>query len=239
MEPMQSGSSRPHSAPRLRRGPASRPTVPTETFSGYGVLGVSFGLGDVLAFRHFTRSSIGPGYTAVWHRDPSGLWTFFTDTAPSHACPRYFAAGRARTVRTEIRVEWADSGHMALAVPAHHLDWALRMEASGASTALSGVTALVPRRLLATAPALNGLGAVTGRLLRARPLRLSGATPSGRWFRILPRHSAPVTASAGVMGGRDLGPMGAAPRTVRLGDLVIPDRGLFILGDWTFSSPGQ
>lgn len=29
----------------------------------------------------FPASSIGPGYTSVWHRDPGGTWTFYSEAS--------------------------------------------------------------------------------------------------------------------------------------------------------------
>ncbi len=63
----------------------SAPQLPDgadERFSGYGVMGLPFRSGHVLALRRFPASSIGPGYTSVWHRDPDGAWTFFATASP-------------------------------------------------------------------------------------------------------------------------------------------------------------
>ena len=52
--------------------------------------GVSFASGHVLALRCFPASSIGPGYTSLWHRDPDGRWTFYATVPPAQSCARYF-----------------------------------------------------------------------------------------------------------------------------------------------------
>lgn len=56
---------------------AGLPGGDEERFSSWGVMGLPFRSGNILAFRRFPASSIGPGYSAVWHRDPTGLgcWT--------------------------------------------------------------------------------------------------------------------------------------------------------------------
>ena len=77
-----------------------------ECFTGYGVTGVAFESGDVLALRRFPRSSIGLGYTAVWHRGPDGEWTFYSDVAPRHSCARYFGSALIDAVTDGIDVEW-------------------------------------------------------------------------------------------------------------------------------------
>jgi hypothetical protein len=43
-----------------------------ERFNGYGVMGVPFASGDLLALRRFPNISIGDGYTSLWHRGPDG-----------------------------------------------------------------------------------------------------------------------------------------------------------------------
>ncbi|WP_346232229.1 hypothetical protein [Parafrigoribacterium mesophilum] len=66
------------------------PSDPAENFFGYAVMGVPFASGHYLAFRHFPASSIGPGYRAVWMREPDGDWTIFADAPPEVSCLRYF-----------------------------------------------------------------------------------------------------------------------------------------------------
>ena len=43
------------------------PSGGEERFAGYGVMGLPFASGHVLAMRRFPASSIGPGYSSVWH----------------------------------------------------------------------------------------------------------------------------------------------------------------------------
>src|SRR5436190_20818243 len=81
-------------AAAIERG-AGLPPGRGERFAGYGVMGLPFRSGHILALRRFPASSIGPGYRSVWHRGPNARWTFFQDIAPVQACSRYFgAAGR-------------------------------------------------------------------------------------------------------------------------------------------------
>ena len=54
-----------------------------ERFTGYGLMGVPFRSGHVLCLRRFPVTSIGRGYTSVWHRDPGGCWTLIQDVPPA------------------------------------------------------------------------------------------------------------------------------------------------------------
>ena len=53
------------------------PWADRERFAGYGVMGLPFASGHALGMRRFPASSVGPGYTSVWHRSPGGGWTFY------------------------------------------------------------------------------------------------------------------------------------------------------------------
>ena len=75
----------------------SLPAVTGDRFAGYAVIGLPFASGHVLSLRRFPVSSVGPGYTSVWHRDPAGRWTFYSTVAPEQGCPRYFVTRLRRT----------------------------------------------------------------------------------------------------------------------------------------------
>ncbi len=82
------------------------PAVPGERFSGYGVMGLPFRSGHILGLRRFSASSIGPGYRSVWHRAPSGRWTFYQDQPAELACTRYFGAAVEEVREGPIEIGW-------------------------------------------------------------------------------------------------------------------------------------
>ena len=49
-----------------------------EYVRGWGVFGLPFDSGHVLALRVFPQGSFAP-YRTVWHRDPAGRWSIFAD----------------------------------------------------------------------------------------------------------------------------------------------------------------
>ena len=51
---------------------ASTPIRNCERFGGHRVIGLPFASGHYLVLRRFAAASIGPAYTSVWWRDPSG-----------------------------------------------------------------------------------------------------------------------------------------------------------------------
>lgn len=106
---------------------AALPTGTEERFAGYGIMGLPFTSGHVLALRRFPASSIGPGYASVWHRDPAGNWTFYADVEPRLSCGRFFGGAVARTERTAIVVTWAGPWRLTIEVPASGLTWEVRL----------------------------------------------------------------------------------------------------------------
>lgn len=61
---------------------ARLPAGDQERFAGYGVMGLPFSSGRLLALRRFPASSVGPGFSSVWHWSPDGRWIFYTDIEP-------------------------------------------------------------------------------------------------------------------------------------------------------------
>lgn len=45
--------------------------------------------------RRWTASSVGEGFSSVWHRDPAGRWTFY-ESVTDVVCGRYFGAETER-----------------------------------------------------------------------------------------------------------------------------------------------
>ena len=211
---------------RLPRGEGER-------FAGYGVMALPFEGGDLLAFRRFPASSIGAGYSAIWHRSPAGEWTFYVTIDPTLGCPRYFGEAIERVVVTDIEITWVGHDHLVVSAPAPRVEWCMRILPSPATRALGFVAGLMPRRawrderLLAVAGTAAGIGVGAG------PMRLSGLAPNGQRFHLRPRRLWRIEASAARVEGRELGPVGGG-RGGELGDFQLPGTGLFACGTGEF-----
>jgi hypothetical protein len=68
-------------------------------------MGLPFQSGHVLGLRRWTASSVGEGFTSIWHRNPERQWTFY-ESAP---CARYFGAAVERVRLGAIRLECTSS----------------------------------------------------------------------------------------------------------------------------------
>jgi hypothetical protein len=170
-----------------------------ERFAGYGVMGLPFRSGHYLALRHFPASSIGPGFRAVWHRDPHRRWTFYADAPAGVSCARYFGAtspGGAECV--PIDVTWTGLRSLRVTVP-DVLAWQVHLAATAATRLLSSASRLLPDRSWDSDRVLGAMGRVAGLLLRAGRVRLQGTVPNGQHFQAAPRLVWAVTNSTALL----------------------------------------
>lgn len=207
-----------------------------ERFAGWGVMGLPFRSGDILAFRRFPASSIGPGYSAVWHRDPAGAWQMWQTVQPDLACPRYFSAAIERSHVSDIEVAWNDPGSVTIRIPGV-LEWVLDVRPTIATRVMNTVMALLPEAAWRSPSVLRLMGPVAGAVLRLGRVALVGRTPNGQRFRTGPNRIWTVHDTVARLHGQDLGPLGPLPTQGRLGDFWIPQRGVVAMGRSWFDRP--
>lgn len=201
-----------------------------ERFRGYGVMAAPFRSGHLLALRRFPASSLGPGYTSVWHRSPAGRWTFWSDQPPLAACPRYFGSAVESALEAEVSVVWDSPTSFRVAVPTAELQWSLHLRATLATRALNAMAGLMPERAWRNPTVLGLMAAMAGTFLRAGRLRLQGTSPNGQRFVANPTRIWIVDRTEATLDGQAFGTPGPLPVQARLGDFWIPQRGLFVPG---------
>ena len=124
---------------------ASLPSGSSERFAGYAVIGLPFRSGHVLALRRFPASSLGPGYTSIWHRDPGDKWTFYSTVAPEQSCSRYFGREVEENVQAQVRIEWSGPNEFrVMAECSRPLMWNVTVTTTLASRLMNSVARLVP-----------------------------------------------------------------------------------------------
>jgi hypothetical protein len=207
-----------------------------DRFSGYAIMGVPFQSAHLLALRRFSASSIGPAYTAVWHRNPSGAWTFYSTVAPDLSCARYFGAQVARNVVAPIEIAWVDSTRLRVVVGSA-IEWHVALNTSLATWALSAIARAIPERACHMTVLLRFMSVAARMTLNAGPLNFAGHTPNGHRFLANPRRVWLVESSDAIVDGVSLGPIGPLTTQASLGDLLLPQRGLFTLGRSHFERP--
>lgn len=210
------------------------PEGKAERFSGYGVLGLSFESGHILALRHFPASSIGPGYSSVWHRTPGGAWTFYADVPPRQACARFFGRLVERVEVSPIGIEWTGPDQLIVTVPAADLEWSIRLLATRTTRALNAVARMLPDALWENRVVLSLMERAASTLLDLGKVGLYGRVPNGQAFVANPRAVWRVEASDAVIRGEKLGAPAPHEPQARLGDFWIPNRGVFAFGQSCF-----
>lgn len=197
-----------------------------ERFAGWGVMGLTFDSGHVLGLRRFPMSSIGPGYTSVWHRTPKGEWSVWSTVPGELSCARYI--GRISTCAAEAAIEltWAASDRLRVTVPGHRLFWDLRLESTPVTRSVGALARRLPGRVTASERSLRLLGAAAGPLLGSGRLALTGKMPNRQTFHIVPKQLWRVAASRAILQGRDMGEPGPLAEQATLGDFRVPQRGL-------------
>jgi hypothetical protein len=203
-----------------------------ERFSGYGVMGLPFRSGHLLALRRFPASSVGPGYRSVWHRDPNGRWTFFQDVAPDTACSRYFGAAVDEVVEAAIDIDWSAPRELSIAVVGgeHRLEWRITLTSSVATRLINAIASVLPEKWWRSQRFLAFMAKVAGPMLHAGKLRLTGRAPNGQQFIANPLVVWLIADTAATLDAVDLGESGPAPTPGELGDFRIPQRGMFAIG---------
>jgi hypothetical protein len=202
-------------------------------------MGLPFVSGHVLALRRFPASSIGPGYTSVWHRDPTGDWTFYADVDPHLSCSRFFGDARASAERGTIALAWSNPWRLTIEVPAARLIWEVDLVETPATRLLNRVAAVLPAPLWRWPTFLALMAAVAGRVLDAGRLQLFGLTPNAQRFRANPGQLWVIEESRAQIGGEDVGQSGPLPEQARLGDFLLPQRGLFVIGSSFIEPSGE
>jgi hypothetical protein len=212
------------------------PTGPGEWFNGYGVMGAPFRSAHLLAMRRFVATSVGPSYTAVWHRNPRGEWAFYSTVSPTQSCPRYFGAAAAKVVATEIRVEWSSPFHLGVIMPTLSFHWEIELASTGATRFMTAAGRLLPDAAWRSPAVLGTMAAVAGPLLGAGRVGLRGRVPNGQRFIANPRLLWTIRETHARMQGEDFGPAGPLALQARLEDFWLPQRGMFAIGQAWFET---
>jgi hypothetical protein len=215
---------------------AELPAGSDERFNGYGVMGLPFGSGHVLAMRRFAASSVGPGYTSVWHRKPDGHWAFYATVSPRLACTRYFGAIARQAIETEIGLTWLAPFCLRVALRSVPFEWDIEVASTAATRLMNAAGRLLPRGAWRSPAVLAAMGKVAGPLLGVGRVGLQGRVPNGQHFIAAPRLLWAVVDSRARAAGEDLGPPGPVQPQARLGDFWVPQRGILAIGQAYFDA---
>lgn len=212
------------------------PTGDCERVSGYGVMGLPFASGHVLGLRRWTASSVGERFTSVWHRDPTGRWTFYESAPCQVACSRYFGDGVERFQQGPIDLDWEAPARLRIRAADGAVDWTVEMEATPKTLAMSAASSVLPMAAWRSGPVLRAMGAMAGRFLGVGKVQLTGTTSNRQHFDANPLRIWFVADSHAVVEGNDCGPIGPLAEQAHLADFYFPQRGISAVGR-VFISP--
>jgi hypothetical protein len=213
---------------------AKLPKGTDERFNGYGVMGVTFRSGHVLALRHFPASSVGPGYTSVWHRDPDGGWDFYADAPPQVTCARFFGRDVARYIHTPVHITWTSPTNFHVSADEDALEWDITLTRNATTFAINRLCRMMPEIAWKDETTLKVLSKIAGNLLHAGKLRLAGITPNGQHYKAAPRFIVMVGDTQASINRQELGLPGPLADQAHIGDFWIPQKGIFAIGQAYF-----
>lgn len=221
-----------------RRGDAPWPDH--EYVRGWGVFGMPFDSGHVLALRVFPEGSFGPN-RAVWHRDPAGAWSILYD-APSAdvACPRYFGPACTTVTPATIVLTWTGPRTLRVELDEPRLTWTMTARLSPVLAILNPLMAAMPLaswRLPALVRARERAASAIG----LGEIALQGTMPSGHHGLLMPERMYLVDDASAVVDGTDLGRPVRAADNPTIGGVALPARGVIAIGRamWPVLDPDE
>lgn len=217
---------------RLSNLPAVRGRAPWPNYEyvkGWGVFGLPFDSGHVLALRVFPENDFSP-YRTLWHRDPSGAWSIYVDGPRlDTACPRYYGAACTYTGYADIGLTWTAPASLQITMAAPSLDWTLTASSSRLLDMLNRISSALP--LATWRP--RSLVRARERLAEALgmgQLEMSGLMPSGHFGTLMPEQMYFVDDSHATLDGVDLGRPVHLQRNPSIGGVPLPARGVLAIG---------
>lgn len=230
-------------ASRLADIPAVRGQAPWpghEYVRGWGVFGLPFDSGHVLALRVFPESDFGP-YRTVWHHDPAHNWSIYVDGPRlDTACPRYYSSACATTEFAAISLTWTGPTTLRVQVDKPSLDWTLTASQTPAMRVLNALSARMP--LWTWRPhALIRFREKLAHRLGMGDLQMTGVMPSGHFGMLMPKRMYLVEESAAILDGVDLGRPTHQERNPTIGGVSLPARGVLAIGQamWQILDPAE
>lgn len=200
-----------------------------EYVRGWGVMGLPFDSGHVLALRVFPQGSFGP-YRTVWHRDPAGRWSIYADAPRVElACPRYYAPACSYVGPARIGVEWTGPRTVRITMDEPALEWTVTAARSPLMGVLNPVSAALPLASWRPRTLLRARERLAQALGMGR-LQMTGTMPSGHTVRLMPHRMYLVDDSTAVLDGVDLGSPTRLPDNPEIGGVPLPARGVLAIG---------
>jgi hypothetical protein len=211
---------------------ADLPRGKEERFHGYGVVGLPFKSGHILCLRRWPASSLGAGYTSLWHRNPEGRWTFIQDVPPQMACTRYFGSAVSQRLDRRISITWTGQWNFSVDISGdYEVHWQVSLGETTTTKLLNVLGGVIPGFLWQRQTFLTLLERLGGFFMGSGRMSLTGRLPNGQRFISHPRYMWEINTSRASVHGQDLGEPGPLSEQAHLGDFWIPQQGRFFIGE--------
>ena len=201
---------------------------------GWGVFGLPFDSGHVLALRVFPQNDFAP-YRALWHRDPGGRWSIYVDGPRlDAACPRYFGPACHVTGYAQIGLTWTGPASLRVSMDSPAPEWTLTATSTRTLALLNTMSAAMPLatwRLRSLVRARERLASMLG----MGQLRLTGTMPSGHTGTLMPERMYFIDDSQATLDGADLGRPAHLRANPAIGGIPLPARGVLATGQAVFA----
>jgi hypothetical protein len=200
-----------------------------EYVRGWGIFGLPFDSGHVLALRVFPQGSFGP-YRTLWHRDPEGRWSIHADAAVvEHACPRYYGSACEYVGAARLLVEWTGPRTLHVTMEEPLLDWTLTVARSPLMAILNPISAAMPLSSWRPEALVKARERLAQALGMGR-LQMTGVMPSGHTGTLMPQRMYLVEDSSASLDGEDLGSPARLDENPEIGGVPLPARGVLAIG---------
>jgi hypothetical protein len=228
-------------ASRLSNLPERRGAAPWphhEYVKGWGVMGLPFDSGHVLALRVFPENDFGP-YKSLWHRDPEGNWSIHVDGSRlDTACPRYYGAACTQTGFAHLELTWMGPATLRVTVDDPALEWTLTASSTPYLDWLNALSAAMPTATWRPRALLRARERLAS-MLGVGEIELSGVMPSGHTGTLMPKQMYFIEEARAVLEGMDLGHPTRLAECPTIGGVPLPARGMLAIGEavWDILDP--
>jgi hypothetical protein len=228
---------------RLSGLPSIRGTAPWpghEYVRGWGVFGLPFDTGHVLALRVFPENDFGP-YRTVWHRNPAGRWSIYVDGPRlDTACPRYYGPACQYTGHAQISLAWDGPATLHVMMDTPALDWTLTAAETRVLRVVNTIGASMPLSTWRSRPLVRARERLASTLGMGR-LRMTGMMPSGHVGTLMPQQMYYIDDARAALDGTDLGHPARLAASPTIGEVTLPARGILAIGQamWEILDPAE
>jgi hypothetical protein len=208
-----------------------------EYVKGWGVFGLPFDSGHVLALRVFPENDFSP-YRTVWHRDPEGRWSIYVDgRSADTACPRYYGAACGHVGHAQIHLTWTGPASLRVTMDQPALEWTLTARQTPLLRAMNAISPRLPLSTWRSPRLVRARELTARRALGLGDIKMSGTMPSGHEGMLMPQRMYFIDDTAAVLDGVDLGRATHVHPNPHIGGVPLPARGVLAIGQGAWQIP--